>query len=77
MIRTKREHAHHRAQLPVDGQRLLVAHKATVGNTAGGGGGARAAAGFVAGCVLSAAIECGCDDTLAFGKKHWSGARSS
>jgi len=31
--------------------RLPVADEATVGNTAGGGGGARAAAGFVAGCV--------------------------
>src|SRR5258708_32960858 len=51
MIRTKRERAHHRAQLLVDGQGLPVAHKAAVGNTAGGGGGARAPAAFVDGCV--------------------------
>jgi hypothetical protein len=69
MIRTKREHAHYRAQLLVDGQRLPVAHKAAVGNTAGGGGGARAAAGFVAGCVYRLRSNADVNDTQAFGNE--------
>src|SRR6267143_5675235 len=54
---------------PLTDRRLPVPHKATVGNTAGCGGRGSRGSGLCRRVCLSAAVECGCDDTQAFGNE--------